>query len=54
MTIKDIQDAVDAARSDIWRAERHVEGMAKLCAGRLRVAGVDCRTLAQLKRELAD
>lgn len=53
-SIQQVADAVNRAKSEIYRADQHVCTMAALVAGKLQSSGVSNSTLKKLKRELAN
>lgn len=54
MNFSDMYAAISEAKHTIEAADGQVGRMARLCAGRLRLADVSDVTLSALKRELAD
>ncbi len=52
MNYIDIKNAREEAKNRIILADAATRDAAKLVAGRLRIAQVDCWTLEELKREL--
>lgn len=54
MKFDEMREAINDARATINRADMVVSGMASMCAGRLRSAGVSHHYLCELKKELAN
>jgi hypothetical protein len=54
LTLEQVTQAVNRARSTLRNADAEVRRMADLLVGRLRAAGISNYTLARLKRELRD
>lgn len=54
MNWDDFRDAFNKAKQTINIADRHVQDMAGMVAGRLRVSNVSASVLAELKKELAN